>query len=144
MNNHFGCFMPVKLNNFSYVKIPVKINFGRVNSVNINGPFFHIENENGAVDSFLKALFNSTTDEAKKFICSDFDDLLDLDAFKACFSSNVNYKYISDGNFNLDSKNFLVKSVLFMDKKHGQESIINFYLINQPDKFSRFKIYAIM
>ncbi len=142
--NCLGCFIPVKFNNFAHIEISVDSNAGMYQNINANGPFFHIENENGAVDSFLHALFNSSTDEARNFVCSNSDDLLDLDAFKKYFGSNVHYKYLSDGNFNLNSKNIIVKSVLFMDKKHKRESIINFYLINQPDKFSKLKIYAIM
>ncbi len=144
MKNYIGCFMPVKQNNFHYVKLPTVFNNKALACMNFSNPYFCIENENRTVDFFLKSMFNSSIDEAKKFISPGFGQYLNLEMLQRCFSSNVNYKYLSSGNFTVYFKKYFVSSVLFMDKKSREESIINFYLVKQPDAFSNFKIYAIM
>lgn len=144
MNNECGFFLPLKTNKFLNIKIEHTLDFKKHGNININGPFFHLENENSMVEFFLHALFNSSIDEAKKFISPDFDDILDLNAVKECFASCRIYKYLSNGNFSFKKKNCFVNPVLFIDKNTGLSSVINFYLINQPDNFSRWKICAIM
>ncbi len=135
MNSGYGFFLPLES---KFINIKIDFNLKRYS--NLIGPFFQIENENSMVDFFLRTLFNSSIDEAKKFISPDIDEFLDLDEVKKYFDTD--WICVSRGNFK--QRHHFVNSVLFFNKATGSSDIIDFYLINQPDKFSRWKIYAIL
>jgi len=145
MESPCGFLLPLKLNTHTKIKILDKINFRKSHDINTTGPFFHIENANSAVESFLDAIMHSSTEEARKFISPDFNNLLDLEMLQESFSYVKSYKHIFKTDFlqiKTKSKR-VVGSVLLIGKQHNARVIIDFYLLNQPDNFSKWKIYAL-
>jgi len=104
-------------------------------------PFISLINDNTAHKSFINAIINNDFDDAMSYI-SRFSIFVDLEMLKKIFDGVKSYNYIpvsykKDCSFEGEK----VNSVFISDK--NKKLILHFYLINEPDSFSKWKIYRI-
>jgi hypothetical protein len=139
-----GVFLPMKINCFSQFKFKLssRVNLKKFDNMNCDGPFFRIENENSAVESFLDAIINSELDEAKKFISSEFSKSISLKVLEEKFRCIKSYKCLLNNQNIISRKKYIIGSVLLIDKKCNT-GVVDFHLLNQPDSFSKWKICAV-
>ncbi len=105
-------------------------------------PYFGLINDNSTSKFFIDALINKNFDAAMSYI-SKFSIFIDTEEIKKIFNDTKHFKYIipiicRDDYF---PKGERINSVLISQK--GKMSVWHFYLINEPDSFSKWKIYRI-
>lgn len=105
-------------------------------------PFFSVLNENCTTRCFIDALLKNDVDDAKVYISKEFSYNFDLDEISDIFKNGKTYKYLINISFN-KYKTQKVNSVLITDKDHEYSNIIHMYLIDEPDKYSKWKIFMI-
>lgn len=105
-------------------------------------PFFSVLNENCTTKFFIDALLKDSFEDAKVYISKEFNYNCDLDEISDIFKSGKTYKYLIDVSFDRYKKQ-KVNSILITDKEHKYSSIIHMYLIDEPDKYSKWKIFMI-
>ncbi len=104
-------------------------------------PYISLINDNITPKSFINAVINNDFDDAMSYI-SRFSIFLDIELIKKIFSGIKSYKYIPISyKNNYFSKFEKVNSVFVADE--NKKKILHFYLINEPDSFSKWKIYRI-
>lgn len=104
-------------------------------------PYLCLKNENETPKSFINALIKKDFDDAMSYI-SSLSVFVDIEMIKKIFDEIKYYKCISvsykNSCFNSREK---INSVFISDK--DKKIILHFYLINEPDRFSKWKIYRI-
>ena len=109
---------------------------------NENKAFFSILNEKYTSKSFIEHIIKDNFLEAKTFISKYSKETIDIEILKDFFNEEFSYKILKKIPFN--KKNYeKINSFMIMDKDLKFKGIINFYMINEPDNFSKWKIYKI-
>ncbi len=104
-------------------------------------PYISLVNDNTAPKSFINAIINNDFDGAMSYI-SRFSIFVDFETIKKIFDGIKSYNYIPV-SYKKDSyfKGEKVNSIFISDK--NKKLILHFYMINEPDFFSKWKIYRI-
>lgn len=105
-------------------------------------PFFSVINENETSKSFVDAILKDSIDDAKSYISKNSIYEVCFEEIKTIFKDKTEYKELININFNKNS-HYKVNSLLISDKECKNKEIIHIYLINEPDNFSRWKIFKI-
>lgn len=110
---------------------------------NENKAFFYLLNENYTSKSFIDYIIKDDFLEAEKFISKYSKENFNIEILKDFFNEELTYKILKKVCFN--KKNYeKINSFMIMDKNLKFKGIINFHMINEPDKFSKWKIYKIV
>lgn len=110
---------------------------------NENKAFFYLLNENYTSKSFIDYIIKDDFLEAEKFISKYSKETFNIELLKDFFNEELTYKILKKVCFN--KKNYeKINSFMIMDKTLKFKGIINFHMINEPDKFSKWKIYKIV
>ena len=134
-----GAFFSIKPNNCN---VKLKIDNARTSQ---NNPFFSVLDDDKTIKLFLDALANNRYEDAKAYIskrCSYEFDFQELSNF---FDRTDNYKCLLNMPFSKAPKNCKIKSLLVMKTINNskENSIIHLQMIEEPDKFGKWKIYGI-
>lgn len=105
-----------------------------------NRPYISLINDNITQKSFINALVNNDFDKAVLYI-SRFSVFANKELLKDFFDGVKSYNYISVSYKDCSFIGEKVSSVFISDKNN--KKILHFYLINEPDSFSKWKIYHI-
>jgi len=105
-----------------------------------NNPYFGLVSDNVTPKAFADALINKNFDAALSYV-SRFSIFVDFEAVKKIFDGVSSYNCISASFANSVSKGESVNSIFISDK--NKKVILRFYLVNEPDRFSKWKIYRI-
>lgn len=105
-------------------------------------PYFGLINDNSTSKFFIDALINKNFDDAMSYV-SKLSIFIDTDEIKKIFKDTKQFEYIIPIIYRNKyfPKGERINSVLI--SKKGKMSILHFYLINEPDSFSKWKIYRI-
>jgi len=106
-----------------------------------DSPYVGLVNDSAVSVSFINALIKNDFDDAMSYI-SRFGFFVDFDLVKKIFDDSKTYNRVSVfyKNFNLIPGE-KVNSFFVSDK--NKKMIVHFYLVNEPDCFSKWKIYKI-
>lgn len=104
-------------------------------------PYISLINDNTAPKFFINAIMNKDFDRAVSYI-SRFNFFIDFEELKKIFDGVKSYNYIpvSCKKYS-ELKGERVNSIFISDK--NKKIILHFYLINEPDSISKWKIYRI-
>ena len=104
-------------------------------------PYISLVNDNTAPKSFINAIINNDFDGAMSYI-SRFIIFVDFENIKKIFDGIKSYNYIPVSYKKASYfKGEKVNSIFISDK--DKKLILHFYMINEPDFFSKWKIYRI-
>lgn len=104
-------------------------------------PYLSLVNDNSTPKLFLDALIKKDFQDAMTYI-SRLSLFVDQDALKEIFDNVKSYNYIPVSYKNsYFPKGEKVNSVFISNE--NKKKILHFYLINEPDYFSKWKIYRI-
>lgn len=109
---------------------------------NSKAPFFSMLTSQYTSKSFIGLIKKNKLVEAKNFISKSFADDVNITRLKEFFNDDYVYKTLDKVCF-YKHKNEKINSFLIMDKNLKFKGIINFYMINEPDNISKWKIYKI-
>ena len=109
---------------------------------NSKAPFFSILNHQYTSKSFIGLIKKNKLLEAKNFISKSFADDVNISILKEFFNDDYVYKTLDKVCF-YKNKYERINAFLIMDKNLKFKGIINFYMINEPDQISKWKIYKI-
>lgn len=109
---------------------------------NSKSPFFNILNHQYTSKSFINLIKENNIIEAKNFISKSYEDNINISILKEFFNDDYIYKILNKVSF-YKNKCEKINSFLIMDKNSKFKGIINFYMINEPDNISKWKIYKI-
>lgn len=105
-------------------------------------PFFCLLSDSSDARNFLDAVINNSYDDAQIYISRSLRICGGLEEVIKIFDKAKHYKYlysVSKANKNGE----YVNSVLITDNEKKRFSIIHLYMINEPDVFSKWKVYKI-
>ncbi len=103
-------------------------------------PFLGLLNDGIASKFFIDAVLNESIDEAMIYV-SRLSLFVNPEEIKSIFGRVKGYKYLISASGK--NKGERINSVLITDNEKNRVSIIHFYMINEPDMFSKWKIYRI-
>ena len=109
---------------------------------NSKTPFFSILTHQYTSKSFIGLIKKNKLLEAKNFISKSFVDDVNISILKEFFNDDYVYKTLDKVCF-YKNKYERINAFLIMDKNLKFKGIINFYMINEPDQISKWKIYKI-
>lgn len=109
---------------------------------NSKAPFFNILTHQYTSKSFINLIKSNKLVEAKNFISKTFVEDVNISILKEFFNDDYIYKTLDKVCF-YKNKYEKVNAFLIMDKNLKFKGIINFYMINEPDNISKWKIYKI-
>ena len=109
---------------------------------NSKAPFFNILTHQYTSKSFINLIKNNKLVEAKNFISKTFVEDVNISILKEFFNDEYIYKTLDKVCFYKNNYE-KVNAFLIMDKNLKFKGIINFYMINEPDNISKWKIYKI-
>ncbi len=109
---------------------------------NSKTPFFSILTHQYTSKSFIGLIKKNRILEAKNFISKSFADDVNISILKEFFNDDYIYKTLDKVCF-YKNKYERINAFLIMDKNLKFKGIINFYMINEPDQISKWKIYKI-
>ncbi len=109
---------------------------------NSKAPFFSILTHQYTSKSFIGLIKKNKLLEAKNFISKSFVDDVNISILKEFFNDDYVYKTLDKVCF-YKNKYERINAFLIMDKNLKFKGIINFYMINEPDQISKWKIYKI-
>lgn len=107
-----------------------------------SSPYIRLLNDSFTSKSFIDAVVKNDFDSAKLYL-SKFELFVDFDEIKEIFNGIKTYNFVPvyyNKNLTL-LKNEKINSVFISDK--NKKLILHFFLINEPDRFSKWKIYRI-
>ena len=117
---------------------------------NIKGekPFFsleHSESSQYTLDRFLEAIRYSKIDDAMAYISKNYTDRVDIvQIWEALEEENqLCTNYIVKKRFTKIPRNCTGSAIMLFDKQDKKMRIFNIYMLNEPDKFGKWKIYSI-
>ncbi|WP_250278153.1 hypothetical protein [[Clostridium] colinum] len=125
--------------------LPLKDKFLQENFFHIDNskaPFFSILTHQYTSKSFIELIRKNRLIEAKNFISKSFSDDVNMCILKEFFNDEYIYKTLDKVCF-YKNNNEKINAFLIMDKNLKFKGIINFYMINEPDNISKWKIYKI-
>lgn len=105
-------------------------------------PFISVINEDCTTRKFIDAVLNKNSDDAKIYMSKNISIACDYEEIESMFKGVSNYKYLVNVFYDKIS-GCKVNSVLISDKEKKYRDILNIYLINEPDIYSKWKIYKI-
>ncbi len=105
-----------------------------------NNPCFGLIRDSITPKAFVDALIEKNFDDAMSYV-SKFSVFMDFEAVKKIFDGISSYNCVSASFTNSVSKEESVNSIFVSDK--NKKVILRFYLVNEPDCFSKWKIYRI-
>jgi len=103
-------------------------------------PFFSILSENGTVKLFLDAVAHDT-EEAACFISKNCIKAIDLFELKSSFDGG-GFKYLYPVEEN-NIGNCRTDTVLLINKKSKQKTVLRLYMVREPDQFGQWKIFNV-
>ncbi|WP_317366405.1 hypothetical protein [uncultured Tyzzerella sp.] len=109
---------------------------------NSKAPFFYILTHQYTSKSFINLIRKNKLLEAKNFISKAFAEDVNISILKEFFNDDYVYKTLDKVSF-YKNKYEKINAFLIMDKNSKFKGIINFYMINEPDNISQWKIYKI-
>lgn len=109
---------------------------------NKKSPFFSILNHNYTTKSFIDSILKDDILEAKNFISKYYINNIDMDKIKEFFNEKYIYKKSNKVSF-YEYTYEKTNAFIIMDTNLKFKGIINFYMIDEPDNFSKWKIYKI-
>ena len=109
---------------------------------NSKATFFSILNHQYTSKSFILLIKKNKLIEAKNFISKAYYKDINLSVLKEFFNDEYLYKSLDKVSFYIN-KDEKINAFLIMDKNLKFKGIINFYMINEPDNISKWKIYKI-
>ncbi len=127
-----GYFLPLKTGDVGF-RLPVAKSLYKPLYINYSEEYHTVE-------QFLEALSKWQHDDAKVYISKNFANDFDLDELSRFFAEKIDYKNLIKVEFNKSPKNCKSNSILILDK---DRSIVHLYLVKEPDKFGKWKIYSI-
>ena len=117
---------------------------------NIKGekPFFSLEyNESSryTLDRFLEAVKYSKIDEAMAYVSKNYMDRVDIAQIWEALEENkaLCTNYIVKNRFAKTPKNCTDSTIMFFDKHDKKTIIFNIYMLKEPNRFGKWKIYSI-
>lgn len=103
--------------------------------------YFSLINDNSTPKSFIDALINKNFDDAMSYV-SRLNLFVDFEELKKIFDGINSYNCISVSFKNTPAvKGEKINSVFVSHK--NKKMILHFYLVNEPDCFSKWKIYRV-
>ena len=127
------------------VFLPIKNQYSQKSYFHIDNskaPFFNILTHQYTSKSFINLIKKNKLVEAKNFISKTFAEDVNIFILKEFFNDDYVYKSLDKVSF-FKSKYEKINAFLIMDKNAKFKGIINFYMINEPDNISKWKIYKI-
>lgn len=109
---------------------------------NSKAPFFSILTHQYTSKSFIGLIKKNKLVEAKNFISKASLEDVNISILKEFFNDDYIYRTLDKVCFRAN-KNEKINAFLIMDKNLKFKGIINFYMINEPDNISKWKIYKI-
>ena len=103
-------------------------------------PFINILTENSTVKLFLDAVAHDT-EEAACFISKNCIKSIDLFELKSSYDGG-GFKYLYSAGEN-NSGNCRTNTVLLINKKSKQKTILHLYMVREPDQFGQWKIFNV-
>ena len=116
---------------------------------NIKGekPFFmleHSESSQYTLDRFLEAMRHSKIDDAMAFVSKNYTDKVDIaQIWEALEENQLCTNYIGKKKFTKNPRNCTDSTIMLLDKHDKKMKIFNIYMLNEPDRFGKWKIYSI-
>jgi len=105
-------------------------------------PFFNILTENSTVKLFLDAVAHDT-EEAACFISKNCIKSIDLFELKSSFDGGgFKYLYPVEDTSN-NTGNCRTNTVLLINKKSKQKTVLRLYMVREPDQFGQWKIFNV-
>ncbi len=104
-----------------------------------NNPFFAVVNEDCTVEFFMDIVLKDGYDDGNIYISKKFVHSKDHEEIKQLLQNIKSYKYLINVSFDKATKT-KVKSILLTDKEYKIQNIVSVYLVNEPDRFSKWKI----
>ena len=135
-------FLPIRKRKcFLFYKADFQIN-KNIYRKDIKKPFFKMIDDAGTTDFFIDAIMKGRVYDAENYLSKVFCCDTDWDKVKKIFKDAEYYKQLTSvkkNNFSL----YEVRSVMIKNKENKKSEIIHFYMVKEPDSFSRWKIYKI-
>jgi len=104
-------------------------------------PKIKLSNHENVALMFMEAITKYSTEDAKKYISRNFVSTMDFVELKDFFVENNKYKVVDKIDFD-NRKNFITKSIVFFGEDKKNMNLINIHMINEPDRYSKWKIFA--
>lgn len=105
-------------------------------------PYFAVVNEDCTLKFFIDTVLKQGYEDALVYISKKFVYDNDYEEIKQLFANLKSYKYLINVSFDKETK-CKVKSVLLTDREFKVQNIVRAYLIYEPDKFSKWKIFML-
>ena len=111
-------------------------------------PFFMLEyNESSryTLDRFLEAVKYSKIDDAMAYISKNYTDKVDIAQIWEALEEKHQLctNYIVKSSFTKAPRNCTDSTIMLLDKQEKKVRIFNIYMLNEPDRFGKWKIYSI-
>jgi len=103
-------------------------------------PFFNILADNGTVKLFLDAVAHNM-EEAVCFISKNCVKSIDLFELKSSFDGG-GFKYLYPIEEN-SRGNCKTNTVLLINNKSKQKTVLRLYMVREPDQFGQWKIFNV-
>jgi len=137
----FGFLWKVDINYAFPIRIPTGSSTFGSDVIKRNGkPFFNILTENSTVKLFLDAVAHNT-EEAVCFISKNCVKSIDLFELKSSFDSG-GFKYLYAAQES-NTGNCRTNTVLLINGKSKQKTVLRLYMVREPDQFGQWKIFNV-
>ena len=126
---------------FLNIVLPSGADYGvQIERLGNTSPFFYMDDQDGAVTSFLRAVTDGSGD-AVRFVSKRCSGNMDLSALRDVLTSNDYACLIPQRNPALNRRK--TKALLLFDRENGERSVLFLRMIREPDQFGQWKIFSV-
>ena len=111
-------------------------------------PFFTLEYSDSSrytLDRFLEAVKYGKIDDAFLYVSKNYTDKVDIAQILEALEekSELCTNYIVKSRFTKAPRNCTDTTIMLFDKQDKKTKVFNIYMLNEPDRFGKWKIYSI-
>lgn len=143
LRGEHGFFIPVKSN-----KQMPKIENSELCVNTLKNAFFKYmteENSHHTINCFIDAIERNCLEDALSYISKNYMDRVDIGILADQLENGQNKRvsFVVNANFIEGPKNCLTNTLVFTDKEKHNTKLFHIYMLTEPDRFGKWKIYSI-